>query len=80
MSIKAVLIGLLTLCLMIGCVAGAEGSEDDEDIIVDIIDPIVPFNPIDPGSENVGQQIADYIKELLENLFGGGRRPPFLTE
>jgi hypothetical protein len=76
MSIKIILTALLALCLMIGCVAGAEGSEVD----VDIIDPIVPFIPIDPGSENVGQQIADYIKELLENLFGGGRRPPFLTE
>ena len=76
MSIKIVLIALLALCLMIGCVAGAEGSEEDVDIIV----PIVPFIPIDPGSENVGQQIADYIKELLENLFGGGGRPLLLTE
>jgi hypothetical protein len=75
MSIKAVLIGLLALCLMIGCVAGAEGSEDDV-----VIDPVVPFTPIDPGSENVGQQIADYIEELLENLFGGGGRAPLLTE
>jgi hypothetical protein len=76
MSIKIILTALLALCLMIGCVAGAEGSEED----ADIIDPFVPFIPIDPGSENVGQQIADYIKELLENLFGGGGRPPFLTE
>lgn len=80
MSIKIVLIALLALCLMIGCVAGADSCDyapSEEDVH---IDPVVPFTPINPHSEDVGSQLAEYYKELLENLFGGGGRPPFLTE
>ena len=77
MSIKAVFIALLALCLMIGCVAGADccGYAHDNPL-----GPIAPFKLIDPRSEDVGSQIAEYYKELFENLFGGGGLPPFLTE
>ena len=93
MSIKIVLNALLALCLMIGCVAGADfcvagadccvaGADFcryDSDISVLPIDPVIPFTPINPHSEDVGSQLAEYYKELFENLFGGGGRPPFLT-
>lgn len=77
MSIKSVFICLLALCLMIGCVAGADccGYDHDNPLV-----PIAPFKLIDPRSEDVGSQIAEYYKELFENLFGGGGLPPFLTE
>ena len=79
MSIKIVLIALLALCLMIGCVAGADCCRYDSDISELPIDPVIPFTPINPHSEDVGSQLAEYYKELFENLFGGGGRPPFLT-
>lgn len=80
MSIKAVFIALLALCLMIGCVAGADCCGYDHDNPLEPINPVAPFKPIDPHSKDVGSQIAEYYKELFENLFGGGGRPPFLTE
>lgn len=56
---------------MINCVAGADccGWSFDNPLVPN--DPVVPFKPIDPHSEDVGSLIAEYYKELLENLFGG---------
>lgn len=41
MSIKIVLIALLALCLMIGCVAGADCCRYNPDISVLPIDPVI---------------------------------------
>ena len=82
MSIKSVFIAILALCLMSGCVSGADCCDYDpyDDVEEDVepvhIDPyddveedVEPVH-IDPGSENVGQQLAEKIEELLDYLWG----------
>ena len=67
MSIKSVFIAILALCLMSGCVSGADCC--DYDPYDDVEEDVEPVH-IDPGSENVGQQLAEKIEELLDYLWG----------
>lgn len=61
MSIKATLIGLLAVCLMIGCVAGAEGCDNPDTGIInpEELDYHVKFNP---GYAEIIMIIAEAFK------------------